>query len=436
MKMKIIFIMLAFCSIITAQSKELTLDECINLGLTHSKLLKISESEVIRAEAASKEVGTQMLPNLSLSGSYSYINIQQPEQLPLPMPVPLTFEKPINMYGMGVTLTQPIFTGFRLSSMNSASKSIHMAVKTFHEKRINDHVLELQNGFWNLYKAQKNVDLLEETRVSLENHQNNVKELVRNEMAIENDSLKLVVQIAKIDQLMADAEIILNTAEGQYNLMIGFSINENIKLKHDYTFAFQPVGEYNDLVDQAIQNRSDIKSVNHKINASNESITAQNAAWWPQLYASGSFYYYNLNAPSMKIDNQNIQAWNLGLGLSWDLWNWGATSAKADQAKQQAFENQTTLEMLKEQIEIEVFRNYQEFVSFGLKIRSTELEVKAAEEDLRIISEKYKEGSSTITELIDSEVAVMEASIKYEFALIDKVLAYMKLNHSVGRKLY
>ncbi len=58
-----------------------------------------------------------------------------------------------------------------------------------------------------------------------------------------------------------------------------------------------------------------------------------------------------------------------------------------------------------------------------------------AEEDLRVVRERYRVGVATILELVTSQISVVEASVDVVVARYDYVLARAELEAVLGREL-
>jgi len=129
---KILFISLLLSFLSFAQSKKLTLDECLQIGLQNSRQIKISESVLRSSDEKVTEFTSQMLPKLSLSAGYTYMNVNNPTELGLG-PAPIQVQNPFYLYGMQLSIQQPIFTGFQLSSSRSASKNTYEAISFEHK---------------------------------------------------------------------------------------------------------------------------------------------------------------------------------------------------------------------------------------------------------------------------------------------------------------
>jgi outer membrane protein TolC len=58
--------------------------------------------------------------------------------------------------------------------------------------------------------------------------------------------------------------------------------------------------------------------------------------------------------------------------------------------------------------------------------------VEQANENYRITKNKYDNSLATTTDLLDADVARLQAGIDYEYAKADAVVAYNKLHESAG----
>jgi outer membrane protein TolC len=59
--------------------------------------------------------------------------------------------------------------------------------------------------------------------------------------------------------------------------------------------------------------------------------------------------------------------------------------------------------------------------------------IEQADENSRSTNEKYKNGLATSTELLDANVAVLQARTNYTSALVEHEIAQARLNKSVGQ---
>lgn len=86
---------------------------------------------------------------------------------------------------------------------------------------------------------------------------------------------------------------------------------------------------------------------------------------------------------------------DVGVTLSWDVWDWGITSSKTTQAEELSVQTKALLEKLTDNIEIEVYKSYLNLIKSKEKVDVSKLSLNQASENYRITSEKYKEQLAT-----------------------------------------
>lgn len=421
-----------------AQSNQLTLEQSLEIGLKNSKNLKISQSKVIGAEAKRKEAGSFMLPKLSFGASYTRLSEVDPFQVTVPFsPVPIKIQDAVlNNYNFGLTVQQPLFTGLRLYSQWEAAKYNIKAQEAEYTKDINEEASKIQTAFWNFYKTQKILNLINDNLSALEKHLNDTKNFADNGLATKNDYLKIEVQFSNLKLKKIDAENNVNLARVNFNRSIGIELDKQTEIFVNETQPIITEYKYENLLNEAFDSREELKSLDYRIKSGEKGVTAANSGWLPSIYLFGHFYYNNPNQRTMPLKDEFNETWDVGVSLNWDIWDWGNTSSKAIQAEQQLIQMQTSLEQLKETIQTEVYYNYLKLISENQKVEVSRLTVNSAEENYRITKEKYSQQLATSTDLIDAETDLLNAQTQLTTSFVDLELAKIGLEKSVGRKVY
>lgn len=419
-------------------SQELTLKQSIELGLKNSKDLIISKSKVIGAQEKINEFGSQMLPQLKFNASYTRLSDVIPFQITTPFsPIPIKIADPVlNNYQLKLSLQQPLFTGFRLSSLKNTAAYNFEAANFEYESNVNDYALKIQEAFWNFYNAKQIVELTSEQLTSLNNNVIDTKNFLDNGLVSLNDLLKLQVQQSNTELKLIEAKNNLDLARMNFNRVIGVSLNSNTKIIAE-EFGSDFIN-YNpdEILVEAKSNRNELKALEKKVSATDESITSANSTWFPSIYLFGDFYYANPNQRIFPQRNQFDDTWDVGVSLNWDLWDWGLTSSKSSQAEQLKIQTETSLAQLNEAIEIEIYQAYLNYNKSKDKIAVSKKAVDQAEENYRIIKEKYDVQLATSSELVDAQTYLLSAKTNLTQSLVEYELLKVKLYKSVGRRIY
>ncbi len=125
-------------------------------------------------------------------------------------------------------------------------------------------------------------------------------------------------------------------------------------------------------------------------------------------------------------------ALNAGIGLSYSpssLWKAGT---KVAGAKARLAETEASQGMLEDGIRLQVTQAYEAWMLSEKKIDVYEAAVAQAEENYRIVKNKNANALATTTELLDADMAQLEARLNHAFAKADAVAAYKKLMKVAG----
>jgi outer membrane protein len=435
---KIIIIFLIISANVFSQTKILTLEESIQVGLKNSKDLLISKSKTRYAEAKITEVGSQMLPQLQFSASYARLSNISPFEVTVPfLSTPIKIQDPIlNNYNLKLSLTQPLFTGFRLSSLKSASEYNYDASELDYDAEINNYALKIQEAFWNFYNAQKIVDLIKEQKVSINKHLNDTKNFMDNGLATMNDVLKLKVQLSNVELKLIDSENNLDLARINFNRVIGYDLNAETEINTKDITPAQNKFNIDELITEGKANRKEVQSLEKRLLASTESVSAANSGWFPNIFLFGDVYYNRPNQRIMPQKDEFTETWDVGVTLNWNLWNWGYTSSQSTQAEELKLQTETSLSQLKDAVEIEVTSEYLNYNKSLKKVEVAKTSVEQAEENYRLTNDKYDQQLASSSDLIDAETYLLEAKTNLATALVNYQLSKFNLEKAIGRKIY
>jgi len=436
---KIIVITIMLASILFPQNKKLTLNESIEFGLQNSKDLKISKSKVISSVAKVSEINSMFLPQLKFMANYTRLsdNIPPFEVVTPFSPLPIKISEPVlDNYNLKLSFQQPLFTGFKLLSSQKAASYNYNATELEYSKDRNEAAFSIHTAFWNYYRAKQIKNLLQNNLKQMENHLNDTKNFLENGLATQNDYLKLQVQYSNTELLLIEAENNLDVARAVFNKSLGLPLESSTEIIADEINPESLTSNIEELLNEAKANRDELKSLKSKLQAANENITAAQSSWFPSIYLTGNYYYSNPNSRLQPLRIEWKNTWDLGVMLSWDIWNWGLTSAQTTQAEELSVQTQTSLEKLNDMIEVEVYQNYLSVVRSKEKVIVSKLSLEQASESYRITVEKYNVQLATSTDLIDAEVSELQSATNLKTALVEYQLAKTRLEKSLGRIIY
>lgn len=438
MKNNIFIIFLISSFNLFAQTDSYSLQEIIQLGIQNSKTLKISDAKLLSASAKVNEINSQRFPQLKFNASYMRLSDVPPFEISMSfLPNPIRIQDAIlNSYNFKLSLQQPIFTGFKLSSLNSAANYNLESSELDYSKEINEETFKIISAFWNVYKIDNANKILEENLKSLESHINDSRNFLENDLITKNDLLKLEVQKSTVELKKIEAENSLEIAKALLNKTIGNDLSDKIEINTDEIIFSEINLDFNNLLSEAKSNRLEIQSLSKKLSAGKEQLTASKSGWYPSIFLISDFYYSRPNQRIFPQKDQFDDTWDVGISLSWDIWNWGYNSSQSQQAESNLIQLETTKAQIEDAIEIEVYNTFLQFQSVIKKVELNKLTLEQTEENYRITNDKYLVQLVGSTDLIDAETSLYSAKTELLNSLIDYELAKIKLDKVVGKKIY
>ncbi len=417
----------------------LTIDECIDIGLTYSKSLYGSMMNVREAEAMVGEATAKRLPSLKLLASYTRLSSVPPYVLdinfpPLP-PMSFTLSPAIrNSTNLQLTLQQPLFTGFALESLSRAARFSARAARQTYNRDRNELVYDIQNAYWTLVRANELKKLLDENVGMIQAHHEDVRRLFEQGLAKNNDVLKVQVQLAntRVGQLEAANGVKLSMMA--LDSLLGLSLETEIEPVSHPEATAAVLTEAQAMVEQALRERPEMKAVADQIEAAKAGLSAARSGRFPQVFLVGNYYYSNPNERVLPVTTVFNDTWDLSVAFSYDLWNGRSTTFQMRQARARLEQAKAGQAQLRDGIVLEVSKSQYDLQQALEKIDLAEEAVRQAEENYRITHERFKTGLTTNSELLDAEVFLLQTKVSRTEALIELELANARLIKSLGMK--
>ena len=419
------------------QSLDLSIDQALQIGFDKSKGLHASLMKVQYADAKSSETNTLLLPSLKFGGAYTRLSTVPSFEvdLPLPPPAPTHFvisPSILDNYNLRVSLQQPLFTGWKVQSAVDAADYSAQATQKDYEKDKNDLVYGIKSAYWNLSKALELEKVVNENVDELKAHVNDARSWQSQGMVTTNDVLKVQVQLSDVQLRQIDARNSVQLARLALNNVIGIPLDTEVRLTSNLNHQPTEFESLPNLINQALARRSEMGAMEYRVKAGESGVTLANSNWFPQVYLTGNYYFNRPNQRYQPVIDAFKDTWDFGVAMSFDIWNWGTTVHQTDQAKAQLAEAQDGLSQLKDAIALDVTSNYLNLQRTKERIVVAQEGVKQAEENYRITNNKFKQGLSVNTDLLDAEVALLQAKTNYTQALTDFELAEASLERSIG----
>jgi outer membrane protein TolC len=415
--------------------KKLTADESVRIGLENSHSLHSSKEKVKNAQARLSELKTNMWPSLKFQGLYTRLSHIEPFAFDLPPSLggPLIISPSIdNNYSLKLTLQQPLFTGFKISSsVDIADYSAQAQLQDF-TKDEHDLIYNIKNAYWGLYKAIRLKAVVDENVNQIKAHLEDVTNMFNQGLSTKNDVLKVQVQLGDVQIRQIDAKNNVRLSIINLDNVMGLPLSTDIDPVDKINPTIETLNNIELFMDEAYQNRPELKGMDFRIKAGESGVTNAQSGWYPQVAVIGDYLSARPNQRIFPSVDQFKDTWDVNLSVSIDIWNWLVTKDQTVEAETQLEQAKDSYKILKDGITLEVTQNYLNILQAKEKVTLAENNVIQAEENYRVTDEKFKNGLTLNSELLDAEVALLTAKTNLVQSQVDYELAKAQLEKSSG----
>ncbi|MGS0748746.1 TolC family protein [Halpernia sp. GG3] len=415
-------------SLVNAQeTKMLTLNDAIEMGVKNSKYLKIDEAKISEATADLLAAKNRKLPDFNLSGSYLRLgNANVNFKFLAPSSGNKTPSPSSALIGQA-NLSLPLYAGGRIKYGIQSAEYLVEASKLKNENNQQAVIFNIAQAYNNLFKANQSIKVLQENLSASQKRDETFLRLENNGLLARNDRLKANLQTSNIELQLLEAQNNYSIATINMDLLVGLSEKTILQVDQNYITEQKDLNFVDFYLTAAQQNRKDLQALSMQRKAAELGSKSAKAEYLPSIALTGG--YIAADVPKILTVYNAI---NIGLGVKYDLGNlWKKNS---DFIKSQAVEQELSAnnDLLNDQIKLEVNQDYQNLNFSNQKINVYMKAQEQAAENFRITKNKYDNGLSTITDLLDADAANISTEVNIVNAQADAALAYRKLLQTSG----
>ena len=448
--MKKIVISIAGILMISAgfAQRNLTLDECRQLGMEHNKTLEIARISVKMANEMKKQAFTEFLPYISMNGSYirSDRDISLlAENISLPVyaqsgsqtgeyvviPENMLDINTRNIFTGNISFTQPVFLGGRIKELYNMSKSAVKLAEATEKNKNEELLLEIDEAYWRVISVQNKLYLAKEYRNLLAKMDSDVAVMVAEGVATKSDQLKVKVKLNEAEVMVTKAENGLQLSKMALNQLCGIDIDTDIRL------ADTELTKTNDDIpvlipmEQAFENRSEIQCIEQVLNMAKSGQKMMLSRFLPNVALTGAYTLSNPN-PYNGFKQEFGGGFNVALVAHVPLFHFGEGLYAINAAKSKEKMANLQLEDLKEKISLQMKQNSYKVAESIRKRNATLKNIEKAQENLNCANAGFEEGVITATDLLGAQTAWLSAKSEDIDAAIEVKLNIVYFQKSMG----
>lgn len=416
-------------------SQDLTIESAINEGLGRSPDIqraraKQSETEWQHFEA----LGAGFLPKVSVNAHHYFSEEYSNTSISFggaPLGFPGFY--PTDVAAIDVSI--PIFDGFSsIRNLNAASLSEEASKAELSNSEFQLR-LEIRLAFYRALAAGQLQDVAAQNVKTLEDHLKQIEAQKTGGVATNYDVLRVQVQLNEARADAIDAQDGFETARKKLTQLLGLE-NDQRALSGQLPV---PVADKVKALkwDEAPKERNDIKALNLRADAAEQSRKASSAWMMPSISLGGEYMWYNAQMIDATVhDTGNyLNAYNVGVFLKWNLFDGGIAIAQEREAAFRAIQAENVARAAKLQVPYDFEYWKRRYLSNTDHYISKKFDISRSQESVRLAKEEAKAGTRTSTETLDAELDLFRAKAGVVNALVNAAEAEIRLEQALGREI-
>ncbi len=403
-----------------AAAMDIDLKGAVTTAIQNNRDITIAELKRREAEADVSAAAAKKNPSVS----YSWQRNQYPTQV---VTTALGTQSSNHGYSQGINVSWPIWTFGKVEGAIDAARYQKNIADLDVYKTEADTKLAAVQAYYQYLEAIKLAEVQAQSVTDYASHLNNVQQQFDAGIVAKLDVLSSNVSLANAKQKSIAADNTRDVAEANLNNIMRVPMNTTLN-PLDKNF---PEPEFDLTMEQAIlmaqKYRWELVEADYGVKAAEASLRSAKAGYLPTVSVGGGYSWKEASVTAVDKDDWAVQG-----GLSWSLWDGGATQASVKKADAAVKTAQETLLQAREKIELEVRQDYLNVLSYKEQIRAAEASVAQAEEAYKIATVRYSSGVGINLDVLDAELALNTARTNYITALYNYNIGLATLEHAMG----
>ncbi len=433
-------------------TRQLTLDQAIDIALGNNPLIKAKNAGVEAAESKIEQARSYEVPAVSLMSQYFYANnlpgmfLQGPNQIPVmtstgPVSGEYVVTRPMapfadenrDVFTTDINLVYPLYAGGKISKANENAGILKEAAASDLNGQKDEVVLNVTTAFDNILLLKKVIDVNKQALKQFEDHLGLAKQAYANGVRSEFDVLTFESKVDDFKAKLVDLEGKLDLAESGLKSLLALPLSGNIDCVGGLDLPDSTeVSDSLDIYAEAVGSNYQLKSLRLKKQMLENLKTITAAEMKPTIFLFGNYHvYHGMDFPP--YDNAWRNGLAAGIGLSMPIFNGNLTKGKVDEVSASERMVSDYEEGMTIKLRFDIKNALIDIRNLRARMGAEEVHLQVAGKAHEIAKVSYQNGVITATELNDAEVqvaAVQTSILNYQK---DILLEYAELDYLESR---
>ena len=410
-------------------SLSLSVEQLFEQGIAQSLRIGADQLKEEMAALRTRTARTLRLPDIEVGLKGGYVG--QPVVFEHGISDPTRPDAPDWSQNYAIDFTQPLYRGGKIKyAIRQADLQRNIAaLQTATDQA--DLKLELLRQYLDLFSLYKQHQVLARNIAESERRLKDIRQMKREGLITNNDVLRSEMQLTDNNLSLLQTENNIRLVSQQLDILLG--LDEGLLLRPDTTLLDKVfvLESYDDYVLQAYDAAPAMRLLQQQTELARNNIRLTRADNLPNLslYASNTL----ARPVSRTLADMYNNNWNVGLSLSYSLSSLYQNRHKLREARRNVALQRNAEEQQKQDLRIGIHTAYLKHNEALQRVEALKLSVRQAEENYRIMRNRYLSQLAILTDLLDADNLRLNAELQLTTARTQVIYTYYQLQRAAGR---
>jgi outer membrane protein TolC len=412
----------------------LSLAEAQDRAVAASHRLAEAQARAATAQAAVAMREAADRPIIGFGGGYTRTNHVVEFAFPGPNGLPrVLYPDAPNNYRTRLDLQWPIYNGGRSDALERAAQAEASAVAAEVATARADLRLEVARAFWALVTARAAGVVLDRSLARAQANVGDVRQRLRTGLVPPNEVASAEALESRQRMLLIETRNQGDQSAAELARLIGEDVWEPIEPSANLELPASAMMSLPSLVADARSARDERRALELRIAAAEQQVSAAQGSRRPSIAIAGGFDYARPNPHIFPRADRWDESWDAGVSATWALWDGGRARAEAAHARTVVDAARQRLAEFDSVVALDVRQRLLDIDSGRAAVAAADDAVTAASEARRVVAERYRAGVAIQTDVLDADVALLQAELDRTRAIAGVRFAEARLERTLGR---
>jgi outer membrane protein TolC len=414
-------------------TRPLSLADAVTIALGQNATIEKAQHDLEAAHGIVIQTRAVVLPRVQAGGTFTRNDPGLVDRFPFGTN---SFSQPNENWNTSIQVVQSVYEGGRMRSALRTARLTREQALLQYQTVVSDVLLATRIAYYDVLVAAQQITVNEASLTLLQRELEDQQRRYTAGTVPRFNVLRAEVAAANQRPNVIRARNAYRIGKNNLANLLGYDIPrdiwEDIPMELTETLDESPYEiQLPAAIAEALEHRTELAALRKVEQLEREGIVTARAGYKPSLQAFAGYGWRNSQFTTDL--SRELDGWNFGGQVSWNLFDGMLTRGRVVQARAEHERSVVDLEDTQRRIELEVRTAYSTFVEARELLDSQQKVQEEADEALRLAGARAEAGTGTQLDVLNAETSLTQARTTRIQALHDYAVARARLERALGR---